>query len=107
MEEAPRATARSVGPLVTFVVATHSRRAKHGGMAARTRPSSVALARLTGGRARCSAAATRMAVVPAEPLGKLFLAELLGLVQAYHERLRPNHDAIHLVQSSGSFMVGQ
>lgn len=107
MEEAPGAAARSVGPFVTFMVAAHGRRAKHGGMTARARPTSVALAGLTGGGARCTAAATRVAVVPAEPLGKLFLAELLGLVQAYHERLCPNHDAIHLVQSGGSFMAGQ
>lgn len=80
MEEAPRAAPRSVRPLVTFMVAAHSRRAKHGGMAARTRPSSVALARFTGGGARCAAAATRVTVVPAEPLGKLFLAELLGFM---------------------------
>lgn len=80
MEEASRTATRSVGPFVTFMVAAHGRRAKHGGMTARTRPSSVALARFTGGGARCAAAATRVTVVPAEPLGQLFLAELLGLM---------------------------
>lgn len=74
-------------------------------MAARARPSRVALAGFACGRTRSSAAAARVSVVTAEALSELLLTELLGLMQANDELFRANYDTIHRVHSSSGYVT--